>query len=84
MMGPRNLKRDRAVWYARQEGRTLRDIADEYGISHERARQIAWKMQRRVDAGMSLYDESPKTQADLHRAIGDARRAERKSPRFDQ
>jgi DNA-directed RNA polymerase sigma subunit (sigma70/sigma32) len=41
-------ERNAAIYLARLSGRTLRDIGLEYGLTHERIRQICFKAARRA------------------------------------
>lgn len=38
--------RNHAIWLARKQGKTLKEIGDEYGIGKERVRQICLKEER--------------------------------------
>jgi DNA-directed RNA polymerase sigma subunit (sigma70/sigma32) len=41
-------ERNVAIFMAREAGRTLRDIACEFGLTHERIRQICFKVARKA------------------------------------
>jgi hypothetical protein len=45
---PPGPERNAAICAARQEGRTLRSIADEFGLSLDRVRMIAWREEKRA------------------------------------
>jgi DNA-directed RNA polymerase sigma subunit (sigma70/sigma32) len=42
--------RNRQMWFRRNEGATLQAIADEFGVTPERVRQIVWAESRLMRA----------------------------------